>query len=61
MFAFREFFVEIIGKSFIPNADIGSGSKKGILQQYSTFCSSLERDVKNYYFLLYEEYKHDTF
>ncbi len=32
-----------------------------ILQQYSTFCSSLERDVKNYYFLLYEEYKHDTF
>lgn len=27
-----------------------------ILQQYSTFCSSLERDVKNYYFLLYEEF-----
>ena len=42
-------------QTYIPNADIGSGSKKGILQQYSTFCSSLERDVKNYYFLLYEE------
>ena len=50
-----EFEDVLNGFLHIANTDTYvTGSNARFLSKDSTFCSSLERDVKNYYFLLYE-------